>query len=152
MVHTLLDLKAPASVVASGGMYEFPNDRDMPDTISVLAQYPQKVMGTFDATLSTPRRYVDVEFHGSTGVLNIFRERYVFRPADPAAPPIEVKGEDCVPPHLRNFLNAMRSRKQPNSDVVYSHYLAAVCHMANMSYDSQRRVAWNNTWDVTPLS
>lgn len=33
MVHTLLGLKAPASVVASGGMYEFPNDRDMPDTI-----------------------------------------------------------------------------------------------------------------------
>jgi predicted dehydrogenase len=152
VVHTMLGLNAPSSVVASGGIYEFPNDRDMPDTISVLAEYPQNVMVSFDATLSTPRRYVDVEFHGSNGVLNIFRERYVFRPADPAAPMVEVKGEDCVPPHLRNFLNAMRSRKQPNSDVVYSHYLAAVCHMANMSCQTGQRVSWNREWAVPSLA
>jgi hypothetical protein len=124
----------------------------MPDTISVLAEYPQKVMVTFDATLSTPRRYVDVEFHGSKGVLNIFRERYIFRPSDPGAPAVEIKGEDCVPPHLRNFLNAMRSRKQPNSDVVYSHYLAAVCHMANLSCQTGKRVNWNREWDVPSLA
>lgn len=151
VVHTLLGVRAPESVVASGGIYEFPQDRDMPDTISVLAQYPEKLMVTFDATLSTPRRYVDVEFHGSNGVLNIFRERYVFRPADPSAPTVEVKGEDCVAPHLRNFLNAIRNRKQPNSDVVYSHYLASVCHMANLSYAAGARIGWRTEWDVPSL-
>ena len=151
VVHTLLGLRRPTSVVASGGIYQYPNDRDMPDTISVLAQYEKGLMATFDATLSTPRRYVDVEFHGSNGVLNIFRERYVYRPAEPGAPAIEVKGEDCVAPHLRNFLNAVRSRKQPNADVAYSHYLAAACHMANRSYATGNRVEWRSEWDVASL-
>lgn len=152
IVHTMLGLTAPRRVMAVGGMYEFPDDRDTPDTISIAAQYRENLNVTFDATVSTPRRYVDVEFHGSNGVLNIFRERYVFKPADPGAPPLEVKGEDCVRPHLQNFVDAMRSRQQPNSDVVYSHYLAAVCHMGNRSQQTGQPVEWNPAWDVEAIS
>lgn len=151
VAHWFLGLTAPSSVVATGGIYEFPDDRDTPDTISILARYPQRVTVTFDATQSSVRDSVDVEFHGSGGVLNIFRDRYLFRPAEKAAAPIEVKGRPCDPPHIQNFLDAMRSRRQPNSDVVYSHYLAAVCHMGNMAYERKSPVDWNPAWDVAKL-
>lgn len=152
VVHWYLGLTKPAAVVASGGIYQYPDSRDTPDTISLLAEYPRdKVVMTFDATQSSPRNLVDVEFHGSGGVLNIFRRKYVFRPKSPNAPPIEVAGRPCDPPHMRQFLDAIRSRKQPNADVVYSHYLAAICHMGNMAYEKGKRITWNPKWDVEEL-
>ena len=154
--HFFLGLTRPNAVVASGGIYRFPDDRDTPDTISVLAEYPQKVTVTFDATEASPATrsvedLVDVEFHGSGGVLKIFRTRYIFESAEKGAPPIVVQGQDCDGPHMQRFLDAVRDRKQPNADVVYSHYLAAVCHMGNMAYETGNRVAWNSAWDVPAL-
>jgi hypothetical protein len=49
---------------------------------------------------------------------------------------------------MQNFLDAVRSRKQPNADVVYSHYLAMVCHMGNLAYATRSRVAWKPEWGV----
>ncbi|HWB97139.1 MAG TPA: Gfo/Idh/MocA family oxidoreductase, partial [Bryobacteraceae bacterium] len=63
VAHFFLGLTAPASVVASGGIFEFPEDRDTPDTISILAEYPERVVVTFDATQSSVRDSVDCEFH-----------------------------------------------------------------------------------------
>ncbi len=147
--HMMLGLTAPSAVVAIGGIYEFPNDRDTPDTISILAQYPKNVTLTADATQSSPRDRVDVEFHGSGGVLNIFRYGYMFQPKEKGAPVMEVKGVDADGPHLDNFLQCMRDRKQPNADVVYSHYVAAICHMGNLAHFKRKRIEWDPSWDVT---
>ena len=35
--------------------------------------------------------------------------------------------------HVRNFLDCIRSRQQPNSDLESSHRVATVCHLANIS-------------------
>lgn len=149
--HMMLGLSAPSAVVALGGIFEFPDDRDTPDTISILAEYPQKVVLTADATQSSPEDRVDVEFHGSGGVLNIFRYGYRFQPKERGAPKIEAKGVDADGPHMENFIAAMRSRKQPNSDVVYSHYVTAVCHMGNMACFGRKRIEWDRAWDVEAL-
>ncbi len=150
--HMMLGLGAPSAVVALGGNFEFSDDRDTPDTISVLVEYPQKVTLTADATQSSPRDIVDVEFHGSGGVLNIFRSGYRFQSKDAGVPVIEVKGVDADGPHMTNFMNSVRSRKQPNADVAYSHYVTSICHMGNMSYFGRRRVDWNPAWNVEALS
>ncbi len=147
--HMMLGLGAPSAVVALGGTYEFPDDRDTPDTISLLAEYPQKVVLTADATQSSPRDVVDVEFHGSGGVLNIFRSGYRFQPREGVA--VEAKGVDADGPHMENFLAAVRSRKQPNADVVYSHYVTSLCHMANLAHFGRKRIDWNPAWNVENL-
>ena len=149
--HMMLGLTAPSAVVALGGIFEFPDDRDTPDTISILAEYPQKLVLTADCTQSSPQDRVDVEFHGSGGVLNIFRYGYSFHPKEKGAPKIEAKGVDADGPHMANFIDAMRSRNQPNSDVVYSHYVTAACHMGNMAYFQRKRIEWNNAWNVEAL-
>jgi len=149
--HMMLGLSAPSAVVAAGGIFEFPDDRDTPDTISTLVEYPQKITLTADATQSSPRDRVDVEFHGSGGVLNIFRSGYRFESRERGAPKVEVKGVDADGPHMDNFIHAVQSRKQPNADVVYSHYVTSVCHMANMAYLERRRVEWDKKWNVEGL-
>jgi len=35
--------------------------------------------------------------------------------------------------HERNFLDCVKSRKQPNATVEDGHYAAAACHLANLS-------------------
>ena len=37
------------------------------------------------------------------------------------------------------------------ADVVHARYLAAICHMGNMTRKKGKRIAWNPKWDVEEL-
>jgi predicted dehydrogenase len=45
--------------------------------------------------------------------------------------------------HTRNFLDCIKSRKQPNSDLQSSHRVATVCHLANISLKTGRKIRWD---------
>jgi predicted dehydrogenase len=45
--------------------------------------------------------------------------------------------------HVRNFLDCVRSRRQPVSDVEGGHRVATVCHLANLSLRLGRKIRWN---------
>jgi predicted dehydrogenase len=45
--------------------------------------------------------------------------------------------------HVRNFLDCVRSRKEPNADLESGHQVATVCHLANISLRLGRRVRWD---------
>jgi predicted dehydrogenase len=45
--------------------------------------------------------------------------------------------------HARNFLDCVRSRQQPVSDLESGHRVATVCHLANISLRLGRRICWN---------
>ena len=42
----------------------------------------------------------------------------------------------------------VRTRKEPNANVVDGHYGAMACHMGNMAYREMRRITWQTKWDV----
>jgi predicted dehydrogenase len=45
--------------------------------------------------------------------------------------------------HVRNFLDCIKSRKEPNSDLESGHRVATVCHLANISLRTGRKIRWN---------
>jgi predicted dehydrogenase len=45
--------------------------------------------------------------------------------------------------HARNFLDCVRSREQPASDIESGHRVATVCHLANLSLRLGRSLSWN---------
>jgi hypothetical protein len=45
--------------------------------------------------------------------------------------------------HTRNFLESVKSRQQPNSDLESSHRVATVCHLANISLRTGRKIRWD---------
>ena len=45
--------------------------------------------------------------------------------------------------HVRNFLDCIRSRQAPISDLESAHRVATVCHLANISLRVGRRVRWD---------
>jgi len=45
--------------------------------------------------------------------------------------------------HLQNFFNAVRTREPVVEDVVFGHYAALACHMANESWARRTSVKWD---------
>jgi predicted dehydrogenase len=149
VAHWYLGLTKPSAAVALGGIYQYDDGRDTPDNISAVVEYPQNLVVSFEANLTDRigRDTMDVVFMGTGGRLSIIRSGYRFQPADPKAPEVRSPGggEEA---HMANFLECVRSRKQPNADVVAGHYSAMSCHMINISYKEKRRVGWQPEWAV----
>ena len=53
----------------------------------------------------------------------------------------EVK--DQFRPHVRNFLDCIKSRRQPISDLETGHQTATACHLANLSMRTGRTLYWD---------
>jgi len=45
--------------------------------------------------------------------------------------------------HVQNFIDCMRSRKRPNSDVEIGHNSMIACHLANIAQRLGRQVKWD---------
>jgi predicted dehydrogenase len=46
--------------------------------------------------------------------------------------------------HAKNFLECVKSRKQPNSNLKSGHEVASVCHLANISLKLGRKLRWDS--------
>jgi predicted dehydrogenase len=147
VVHWYLGLKRPESAVALGAIHHFDDGRDTPDTINAVVDYPEHVSVTFEATLNA-REMADILFLGTEGRLSIFRGSYKFtRTQGGSLEEVTVPGGP-EPVHMGNWLACMRSRNQPNANVVDSHYSAMACHILNIAYQQNTRVQWKSEWDV----
>ncbi len=144
VVHMFLGADIPTAAVASGGVYAYNDGRTAPDTINVLLEYPQpkQFTATFEATLVPGIKGEAVEICGTAGRLWIDRSRYEFYPVGrgPQQPTI-VKAEGSLDQdHVDNFLECMRTRKQPNGDVLIGHRSAQASHLGNIAYVQKRRI------------
>jgi predicted dehydrogenase len=45
--------------------------------------------------------------------------------------------------HVRNFLDCIKSREQPISDLASAHRVSTICHLANLSLRLGKSVAWD---------
>lgn len=45
--------------------------------------------------------------------------------------------------HAQNFLDCVRSRKTPNSDLASSHHVSTTCHLANISLRTGHKLRWD---------
>lgn len=88
-----------------------------------------------------------VKFIGSDGWIEVSRGHYVA--SDPSLmPPDEAERDESVAyetgiPHLVNFIESMRSRKDPVAPVEVGHRTCTTCTLGNIAYELMRPVAWN---------
>ena len=150
VVHWYLGLHAAKAAVALGGIYQYRDGRDTPDNINAVVEYPQDLTVTFEATLTDETRGgSDIVFMGSGGRLHITRSGYRFLPGKGAAKTDEILGQrSSEESHMANWLDCIRTRKNPNADVVEGHYSSLACHIVNNAYRSGTRASWQKEWDV----
>jgi predicted dehydrogenase len=130
--------------VAAGGVYHYKDGRTAPDTINVLLEYPSQWTATFEATLAPGVTGEAVEFCGTEGKLWIARSHFVYTPAGRNPQSVEVRSQrDQTIDHVENFLECVRSRKQPLGDVYIGHRSAQASHLGNIAYLQKRRLKFD---------
>ena len=82
---------------------------------------------------------------GEKGRIQILRGSYITdRPElmkGAPGPTPEGRGEDVF--HLKNFLECVRTRKQPNADVETAHRATTLCHLVNICRILDRKLRWD---------
>ncbi len=148
VVHWYMGEDLPIAATAAGGVFNYNDGRTAPDTINLQLEYPSKWVATFEATLAPGARGAAIEFMGTGGRLVIDRTGYMFQvPTPRRTEPIEPITRRFTPDlngdHVRNFLDCMKSRKRPNSDVVGGHRSALASHLGKLAYLKARRMTFN---------
>jgi predicted dehydrogenase len=103
-----------------------------------------------NGTLMTHERFRQsegnaVRFIGSDGVIDISRS---FLDTIPAKLQDHVIGDNEIKlyksdDHYNDFLQAIKTRKQPLSTVEIGHRTASLCHVVNICYELNRKLMWN---------
>ena len=144
VVHMFMGDDIPFSAQAAGGVYNYKDGRTAPDTINVLLEYPSQFTATFEATLVPGITGAAQEFCGTKGRLWIDRGRYEFTPVvgrgQKAETTVVKAASNIDMDHVENFLECVKSRKEPNADVLIGHRSAQASHLGNISYMQKRRI------------
>ena len=179
IIQWAMDVRAPLSAFAVGSKYYIQDNRETPDTLEVLWEYPGFLVSFSHRTLngfSRPGWNYGIEFFGTDGTLSLNRSGYTLQPEvdiqdeepqwtylreiersegprkpwedirDSASGRTEFregKRSDQHFSHVRNFLDCVKSREKPVSDVETGHLSTSVAHLGNISLHVGRKIRWN---------
>jgi predicted dehydrogenase len=148
IVHMAFGDRMPLAITALGGKYWLEDDTETPDTMQVSYEYPGFLASWEHRSQNTenqPRRLMGVTFHGSRGTLYVDRALYRVTPEkDSDLPASEMKRtEDPHPLHWANFLDCVRTRKKPNSDIENCYKSSAACILGNVALRAGMRLDWD---------
>ncbi|MCC6859987.1 MAG: Gfo/Idh/MocA family oxidoreductase [Bryobacterales bacterium] len=148
VVQWYLGITKPLAAVCLGGIYQHDDGRTAPDNVNMILEYPEKMTVTFEASVTdrVRKQNDDIVFMGEGGRLSIFRWGYRFTQPGKEDAEIFVKGTPDR--HMDNWLDCVRTRREPNATVEQGHYGAMACHMGNIAWLEKRRVAWQKEWDI----
>ncbi len=150
IMHWAFDEPMPLSITALGGKWYVKDNRDTPDTLTVAYQYPKNFVATFESMTATGQTPYPAGagtlFCGTRGQL------YVSRPLVKLTPekgsdlePLELKPTNNMNmAHWANFIECIKSRQKPISDIETCFRTTAACQLANVSYRSKLRLDWDS--------
>lgn len=167
LCHYFMDEDFPESVMTSGGIFAWCDGRENPDTFEALFTYPKnflvsyatsfgndapsftRIMGKKGTMINqggegSPRWQMVEEKGNHEEDESIDRQRAVKDvrlPGDTKLPPMGIGDED--PSHMTNWLDCLRSRKQPNATVHHGFSHSIACIMAARSYWSGKKIYWD---------
>jgi predicted dehydrogenase len=157
VAHWFLDLNHAVEATSIGDWYSAKDLWETPDTVQTLLRFPDReVQVYFEGTFSNARNAAMVEFMGTEATLYLDRGRYEIHPEPkrpagnaPAAPPPPEysewvlghgpRGADYYDEpngelvHLANWIECVRTRRQPNAPVEAGVSAASAAHLANQS-------------------
>jgi predicted dehydrogenase len=142
----------PLAVSTAGGNFSFPDHaRETFDTMSVSWQLPNyNFVWEHVAGIQTGPwgRTYGLAFAGNDATLVIDRDSWDLFPESengkykvPALP--RQMARDAHEPHLRNWIECIRSRKEPNCPIEKGRDAAVYTQMANIALRTNTRLEWN---------
>jgi predicted dehydrogenase len=159
-----LNAKGPKSVYTTGGIFTSDDNRDTPDTMQVVYEFPECVL-TYSMRkgngLKLNGHDYGILFSGTDGSLMLDRSGFEVIPDQTVLPygiklvhgdrPLrkinlqveKAKGVDGQDAHVRNFLECVKTRALPTTDIEIAHRSTNTCHLGNISYKLGRKLEWD---------
>ncbi len=153
----------PDSVVATGGVYRWTenDDRDVPDTWSVLMDYTRdRFHINYSCYLGNARFGYGEQFLGNEGMIEVIsRQTLNFYPEAYPGVPDKVKARKelsitipnndhlAVEAHIRNWFNSIRGTEKPVAPPQAGYEAAIPGFMSVLSYREGKKVLWDHKAD-----
>ncbi len=147
---------APCSVCAMGGQFAVKDARTIPDTLETTFELPSGMLvifGQYEASGNPAMVSGEVELRGTQGTLyssersfKVIPERGgQFEESNRRMEPMEGKSDqgDSTEAHMRNFLDCIKSRKQPNADIEEGHRSTTFSLLGSISLATKSRLEWD---------
>ena len=148
----------PLTISGHGAKLLLQDNRETPDTLEVVYEYP-----TFMLTYSSRElnaRPVEghqygIEFFGTDGTMFLDRDGFEVYPETATVKEGEFTWRtaymnyrggpqgDHNTNHIRNFLECIKSRKLPISDVEIGHRSTSAAHLGNIAFRTRSRLSWD---------
>lgn len=142
--------KKPKRVSASGGKFVLTDNRTTPDVLEVLYEFDDYILSFSNRVYNgyVPRNRYGILFYGTLGTLYVDREGYEvisFKENGGCEPKKveKVREGDMNTAHWQNFVDCVRSRKDPISFVESAYNTALVCHMGTTAYVAKAALEWD---------
>jgi predicted dehydrogenase len=142
--------KSVRSVSASGGNYVLQDNRTTPDTLEVLYEFDDYILSFSNRVYNgfVERNRYGIMFYGTLGTMYVDRKGYkiMSQRANGGCEEKEITGVvegNMNKAHWQNFVDCVRSRKDPISSVESAFNTALVCHMGTTAYVAEGKLEWD---------
>jgi len=165
-IRWMINEQAPVAITAHGGKYILKDDRTIPDTMEVTFEMASGTLIQFhiyEASGGIGVKGGEVELTGTKGTISINQNGYTVIPAKPGQfqdwekliekERVDIKSdaqhgdlgikEDSTANLIRNFLDSVKSRKQPWCSIEDGHRSTTFAHLANISLEMGERIEWD---------
>jgi predicted dehydrogenase len=173
LIRWLLNERAPVAITTIGGKYVIDDDRTIPDTMQTMFEFPSGVIVNYTTLEASSGRFTPfgmLEFRGTNGTL------YAGGSNDYKIVPTQngqfqtwdklMEGEDYALKNVgkgkladgsyaeptanlvRNFLDCIKSGKQPTIGLEEGHLSTNMAHLATISMIVKQRLEWDAEKEV----
>ena len=142
----------PSFITGYGSKLFFDDDQEFPDTYNISFEYPgegkvgQKRLLIYEQRIWSPYRQ-DAEgnstfFYGAKGMMSVGRGIRIYGPKNKLVREVKPSSGDGL--HQRNFLDAIKDRKQQlAADIEEGHLSSSLCHLGNIVARTGRAIRFD---------
>jgi predicted dehydrogenase len=152
-INWLMNSKFPSAVTCAGGRANL-EGAEVPDTTSMAIEYPENYLAVFTLGYKAMRYHFSNDqmnqYHGNKARFDVGREGYALYPQSndvDMKPTKQVHRVGTFEPatraHIRNFMECIKTRKDPNATVEMGNWTAVALCMAMESLRKGRRMRWD---------
>ena len=169
IVQWAMKTDGPTGITAMGFKHYITDNTETPDTLQITWEYPDFI-ATYENRLcnanSMYKHPYGIEFHGTDATLFLDRSGFEVFPepveqgdyrdlhksaAEQAGgqqagkvPAMKMeKVDDGLAIHVGNFLDCVRTRNTPRSDIEYGHRSSSCCLLANVALRTREHLEWD---------
>jgi predicted dehydrogenase len=146
----LMNAAAPLSVTATGGKFALTDDRDTPDTVEQVFEFPNFIL-TYSCrhanAFASGSAASDhgIQFFGTQGTMLLNRDGYQI--ITEGKKPETIKSaaglEAGWGTHQRNFIECLTTRQSPHCTMLEGHRATTACQLANIAYRTGHKLRWD---------